>query len=177
MWATDCFDNTRALSCAESHSALGGVCAASDTVTGALGEKPGLWAFDGVLLDHTVRKLQIWEHICLSLQFGLCVALIALSICHPCWPHRCHPCYQKVTFRLIPPPSQPCPATLLHSFPLDRRGRLRDICMGVGKQRSLYLPVPWILLPMVQVSAVSDGPIAHGFSHSKVSSFIWPWNV
>lgn len=140
MWATDCFDNIRALSCAESHSALGGVCAASDTVTGALGEKPGLWAFDGVLLDHTVRKLQIWEHICLSLQFGLCVALIALSICHPCWPHRCHPCYQKVTFRLIPPPSQPCPATLLHSFPLDfEKGQTKRYLYG---GREATFPVP-----------------------------------
>lgn len=59
MRTTDCFDNVRALSCAESHSTLGGICGASDTTTGALGEEPGLWAFDGLLFDHTVMKLRM----------------------------------------------------------------------------------------------------------------------
>lgn len=122
------------------------------------------WTFAG---PHSYEAVDVrWEHICLPLWFGLCVALVTLSICHWCWPRGCHPCYWKVTFRLIPPPSQPhfsspSPWTL-------RRGRLRDVFIW----GSLYdggeaaFPVPSRCL-----NFTACGPSVHGlwWLHSSLT--------
>lgn len=117
-------------------------------------------------------RYEMRAYLPLPAIWPLC-CLIALSICHLCWPHRCHPCYRKVTFRLIPPSSQPCPATLLHSFPLDFEKGQTKRCLYGGREATF--PVPSCSLDFTAcdpVSTVSDGPIAHGSSHSNVSSFI-----